>query len=416
MEPPSPAAWDGWSEGMDEDDAPPVSLRGEGFLEPVDLSNRAVFDERIHSVPPEPPTFEGLWAYCGEDKERKKKLLFEILEIWARVAGPPQKPEHGYRVRMPNRVAMEREEGHILKIVVNEVTGQTVTFMICSMFTARFVDYASIANSGDLTGMHMWERYTAPWKDSWTGLGKMVNRDARDGPTPPCGHCLRDMIVMDQFTAYFLGRVHDEPVPVRKGSHSAEFDEGTGMLQFLEYDVVTSGMTELEYQHMRADFMEIVVNAITARESAVVFAAKERARIRAESPQVFANMLAKDLEHMLGPDAPRIDPVCVKLLQGYHERKRREAEQRAAGQAAITELDGDTGVYEPDTPGALRGIDADDPVFMCECAGHVCTCGARSGPPCRLDGDGDTCDDGDVAMDCGDDEPCTSMSQIVEVD
>lgn len=280
------------------------------YLPVLDLSVPENYAMMMDSLPLPPPDMGALRAHCGDDPKRTVPAMRTIMHTWMQLAGPPKRPERGYRVHVGNLVAFARDEGNVIKCDVGPdgESGITATLMIFSLFTDRFYDYACIESTNEFEDVRLWGRYDTKWMDAWPGMHKTY-----EGFAPTGYHCVRDAIVVDCFSAYFLGMLNDEVLPIDPGSYKPSYDNDTGLLTAVEYAIKTDGMGDDEYTQLRAKMMQFVFNAITARESARPFAATEKERIRRESPQVFSNMLAADLSKMRGAKGI-IDPVILKVL------------------------------------------------------------------------------------------------------
>lgn len=297
-----------------------------------DPATPGLSDAMAWSLPDPGPDFTGLIAQCGEDPMRRKQAIDEIIEIWKRVAGPPTRPAKGYHVCLVNRItqAAGESQAHIMEVGDPE-DGRTVTLMIFSIFSSRFLEYAAIASTPQAKDVRIWEVRSARWKDSWPGMQKPP------GPqeNAPLGYyCVRDKIVVDQFTAYFLGLVTDDTLPVREGSYAATFHEETGMPTMIEFDLMTDGMTDEQYAEMRAKMMQYATNAVTARVAAASFAAGMRETIKKMQVETAAAMLAKDTKRRLAKRTRAAPADVVELFQKMAAEARAEAQRLKAERLA----------------------------------------------------------------------------------
>jgi hypothetical protein len=239
-------------------------------------------------LPPVPP-LTGLRAQYANQLWRLQQLGVEIYDTWDAMSGPAARPAGGYTVQINNRVVADAGEAHVLQ-------NGPEAIMLFSMFSKRFLEYASIQASGELGNIHLWEKYRVPWTDSWD----KANASWPEGARLPVGaRCVRGLVAADAFTAYFLGLSKDS-VPVRRDSYRAFYDSETGILAGVELAVDTDRQTDTEYTEMQELMMEVVANAVTARESAWQEVDKGMAELRGNSVAVFAEMLADDMAAATG--------------------------------------------------------------------------------------------------------------------
>ncbi len=290
-----------------------------------DPSVEGMTDAMMWSLPQPGPDFTGLLSQCGDDPARKQRALHEIIEAWMRVAGPPARPTKGYHVRLVNRITQSEEEAHAhIKEVGDEDDGQTATYMIFSIFSGRMLEYASIERNTESADVRIWEIRKTPWQDTWEGMKKKYKKKTN----PPLGYmCVRDRVVVDQFTAYFFGVLTDEPLPVRVGSYAAEFNADTGMPVSLEFDILTDGMTDEQYYAMRATMFQYATNAVTAREAAASYAAAMKEVIRKRRTETAAAMMAADTKKRLARRSRAAPADVVDLFTAVSKKAREEAER-----------------------------------------------------------------------------------------
>jgi len=239
-------------------------------------------------LPPVPP-LTGLRAQYSKQLPRLQKLGEEIFDTWNAMSGPAARPAGGYAVQIANRIVADAREAHVLQ-------NGPEAIMLFSMFSGRFLEYAAIQSSGELSDIHLWEKYRVPWEDSWVHATASWPEGAR---RPVGARCTRELVAVDAFTAYFMG-LSKGSVPVRRDSYRAFYDPETGILAGVEVLVDTDRQTDAEYAEMQDLMMEVVANAVTARESSWHEVDKGMAELRGNSVAVFAEMLADDLSAATG--------------------------------------------------------------------------------------------------------------------
>ncbi len=252
---------------------------------------------------PPPPPLLGLRTQYATNPRRLKEVSVEIYDTWMNVSGPAERPADGYEMEIFNRMTLSADEAQVLQ-------NDGLSFMLFSMFSGRFIEFASVHSSvsgtQEIGNIAIWAPYATPWTDTWPGMQKTYP----EGATKPTGYqCVRSAAGIDAFTAYFLGLVENE-VPARPGSYRAVFDEKTGIITGVRYTVATETQTDEQYDAMQTEMMNVIANAVTARESAREYATAKRAEILRESPAVFADMLASDMARMnVGENA--VDPALI---------------------------------------------------------------------------------------------------------
>lgn len=251
--------------------------------------------------PPPPPPLAGLRKQYARDPLRLQKLGEEIYETWDRMSGPAARPADGYKVTVANRVTAAPNEATTLE------NGSEI-LMLFSMFSARFLEYASIEAAGDMRDVHLWERYNVPWGDAWPG----VPADWPKEKWLPIGaRCVRDAAAVDAFTAYFLGLAQDS-VPVRAETYRAAYDPVTGLVVSISFTVATERQTDAEYAAMQDFMMEVVANAVTARESSWHQVDRNLKELRGNSAAAFAGVVAEEMSRATGI---AVEPAARQRLQ-----------------------------------------------------------------------------------------------------
>lgn len=295
-----------------------------GAFDPDDKEMDALMEYSM----PRNPDFSGLMAQCPEP-ENRRRALHEIVEVWKRVAGPPMRPPRGYRVRLVNRIAQADEEGQAVNVEVTE-GGMQALFMIFSIFSRRFVEYASIESVDGSGDVRIWERRPTPWKDSWAGMDVKY----AVGNDPTGYNCVRDKIVVDQFTAYFMGiTTGEDRIAVREGSHVPVYNEKTGMVAAVDLDVLTDGLEPGQYTAQRDFMFQVIINAITARIATAAYAAAYRETIR-NNMQAASDMMAADMQKMKGGE--HVTPLTVSdLFQECAKRSSALMEAEEAGMLTV---------------------------------------------------------------------------------
>lgn len=274
---------------------------------------------------PPPPPLTALRAQYANNLPRLKALAEEIYDIWVAVSGPVARPEKGYKLTIPNRVTADGNEAHVLN-------NGNESLMLFSMFSQRFLEYASIVEAGAHTGLNIWGRYVARWKDTWPGIGPDWPEDKW---RPTGSRCTRDAVALDAFTAYFIGMFADG-VQVQQDSYCATYDATSGVLTGIEFVVATERMTDAEYAEMQDTMMEVIANAITARESTYTAVTEEMKEIRRTSVARYAESVGELMSQALNK------PVDAQTRQRVADLVRAVSTQErpaSSSEAYIEELD-----------------------------------------------------------------------------
>lgn len=279
---------------------------------------------------PPPPLLTELRCIYANNQARLSELAIEIYNTWCLMAGPPQRPPDGYTLNIVNRITLSSSGASVLH-------DGNQAYMMFSMFSDNVLEYAAVAESGDLKDIQIWGKYNTPWEDHWPGMHEKWE-DA--GRTPHGYNCVRDAAGIDAFTAYFMGFVPDGGVPIQPGSYRAEYHNQSGALVGVSCKVDTGRMTDEEYEAMHGTMMNVIANAVTARETAREYAAAKHRDIIDESPAVFSQMFAEDINRMRAERGLELLPAAaVARTRDFIRTSMTSADLPPPGSQKIEEID-----------------------------------------------------------------------------